>query len=42
MPSCEERKWDVGKERVSVDSANGMITLRESEVHAWHGHLAPT
>ena len=39
--SCEERKWDVGKERVSMDRANGVITLGESEVRAWHGHLAP-
>ena len=40
--SCEERKWDVGKERVSMDCANDVITLGESEVRAWHGHLAPT
>lgn len=32
--SCEERKWDVGKKRVSMAHANGMITLRESEVRA--------
>ena len=40
--SCEERKWDVGKERVSMDCANDVITLGESEVHAWHGHPSPT
>ena len=40
--SYEERKWDVGKERVSMDHANGMITLGESEVCAWHRHPAPT
>ena len=39
--SCEERKWDVGKERVSKDCTNGVITPGESEVRAWHGHLAP-
>ena len=32
--SCEERKWDVGKERVSMDRANDVITLGESEVRA--------
>lgn len=40
--SCEERKWDIVKERVSMDCANDMITLGESEVHAWHGHPTPT
>ena len=34
------KKWDVGKERVSLDHANGMITLGESEVRAQHEHLA--
>ena len=32
--SCEERKWDIGKERVSMDRANGEISLGESEVRA--------
>ena len=32
--SYEERKWDVGKEKISMARANGMITLRESEVCA--------
>ena len=32
--SCEERKWDLGKNRVSMAHANGMITLEESEVRA--------
>ena len=36
--SCEERKWYVGKERVSMNRANDMITLGESEVWSWHGH----
>ena len=40
--SCEERKWDVVKERVSMDCTNDVITLGESEVHAWHGHPTPT
>ena len=38
--SCEERKWDVGKKRVSMAHANGMITLGESEVCPQHGHSA--
>ena len=25
--SCEEKKWDVGKERVSMDRANNVIIL---------------
>ena len=40
--SCEERKWDVGRERVSMHCANDVNTPGESEVHAWHGHPATT
>ena len=32
--NCEERHWDIGKERVSMTRANSVITLGESEVHA--------
>ena len=32
--SYEERKWDVGKKRVSMAHANGVITLGESEIRA--------
>ena len=31
--SCEERIWYIGKKRISMAHANGMIT-RESEVRA--------
>ena len=32
--SSEERKWDIGKKRVSMAHANGVIKLGESEIRA--------